>query len=172
MDWSSEPNIYVVGGAEGVGLALGKEILSRGAVMVGVLDGMGADPGAVDALDGVWLVQHDLSFSCPDLFTEATVFHTASSHIDDPLARLQSDLRMGLNIVRALTAACKLGKPPRLAAYIPSIQMDLTTRMAVGWLFERLHLSHKVDILSTITYSLEDSVLACAVCNLVESVVK
>jgi len=173
MDWGSEPNIYVIGGAEGPGLALVREILNRGAFMVGVLDGIGANTEAVDALgDAVWSVQYDLSFSCPDIFTESIVFHTAYSRLEDPLAGLQSNLRMGQNIVQALTAACYLDRPPKLAAYIPSTRVDLVTRMAIGWLFEHLHLSHGVDVLSTITYNLKDSVLACAVCNLVESVVK
>ena len=169
MDWGSEPNIYVIGGAEGVGLALVKEILNRGAFMVGVLDGTGAGTKAVDALDGVWVVQHDLSFSCPDLFTEATVLHTASSYLSDPLDRLQGDLRMGLNIVRALAVACRLGKPPRLAAYIPPEWIDFTTQAAVGCLFKNLNHTYGVPVLRMI---MDGFTSAGAICNLVESVVK
>jgi len=169
MDWGSEPNIYVVGGAEGIGLALVKEILGRGAFMVGVLDGMGTDTEAVDALDGVWVVQHDLSFSCPDLFAKSTVFHTAYSHLDDPLDRLQSNMRMGLNIIRALTAACKLCRPPRLAVYIPPEQIDLTTRLSVGWLFKCLNRIYGVPVLGVAVKGLTDSAAADVVCDLAGS---
>jgi len=169
MNWGNEPNIYVVGGTEGLGLALVKGILSRGAVMVGVLDGMGTDLKAVDALDGVWMVQHDLSFSCPDLFAESTVFHTAFSHLDCPLDRMQGDMRMGLNIVRALIAACRLGKPPRLAAYVPPKCVDLTARSSVGWLFKSLNRVYGVPVLGMAMDGLTDSASADTICSLVES---
>lgn len=169
MNWGSEPNIYVVGGTEGVGLALVKEILNRGAVMVGVLDGMGTDTKDVDALDGAWLVQQDLSFSCPDLFAGSTVFHTASSCLEGPLDKLQSDMRMGLNIVRALTAACKLHRPPRLAAYIPPEDVDLTARLSVGWLFKSLNRVYGVPVLDVATKGLTDSAAADVICDLAGS---